>query len=90
MYSYRFYHRLKIPKLAVEGFCITKACVEDLQDVGPSRYVDLKMSKIVDRGQHEEPDMVRTEQPPVVGSSQPERVASATTSGENQAMGDVQ
>ena len=75
-----------------QGFCITKACVEDLQDVGPSRNVNLEMSTIVDQGQHEEPDVVKEEQPPVVGSSQPEGADSATTSGENPAtcMGDVQ
>ena len=52
--------------------------------------VNLEMSTIVDRGQHEKPDVVKEEQPPVVGSSQPEGADSATTSGDNPAMGDVQ
>ena len=50
--------------------------------------VNLEMSTIVDQGQHEEPDVVK--QSPIVGSSQPEGADSATTSGENTAVGDVQ
>ena len=52
--------------------------------------VNLEMSTIVDQGQHEEPDVVKEEQPPVVGSSQPEGADTATTSGKNPAMEDVQ
>ena len=50
--------------------------------------VNMEMSSAQD--QHERSDMVKEEQTPVVGSSQLKGTNSATTSGENPAMGDVQ